>query len=101
MEEKTKYGSGYTCNVCGKYNRASTLCHHDKLISDNMEQLISTEEIFGKFYDNQENLSQEEILQKMRSLGHGPNRNKRFSELALYGDTEITREQWITKYTTK
>lgn len=66
-----------------------------------MKQLPIAFEFFQRFYDNPENLSPEEILQKMRTLGNGPNRNKRFSELALYGEGQITKEQWITKYTTK
>ena len=66
-----------------------------------MQKLPTAFEFFERFYDNSENLSPEEILQKMRTLGHGLNRDKRFTELCLYGDVQITKEQWITKYTTK
>ena len=54
-----------------------------------------------KFYDNPENISPKEILEKMMTLGYGPNRNKRFYVLSLYEDKQITKEEWIIKYTTK
>ena len=44
MDEKTIYGEGYLCSVCGNWNRTSALCHHDKLIADNMTQLPTAEE---------------------------------------------------------
>lgn len=65
-----------------------------------MQNLPISFEFFERFYDNPENLSPEEIIQKMQSLGNGPNRNKRFFELASYSDVQITKEQWIKKYTT-
>lgn len=66
-----------------------------------MQNLPISFEFFEIFYDNQENLSPEEILKKMRSLGHGPNRNKRFFELSEYSNVQITKKEWIRKYTTK
>ena len=49
-------------------------------------------------YDNPENIGPSEILRKMRSLGHGPNRYKRFQVLYNYSVEIISREEWIEKY---
>jgi len=54
------------------------------------------------FYNNPENLSPSEILTKMKSLGHhGPNCTKRFYVLYSYDVTEITKEQFIERFTSK
>jgi hypothetical protein len=50
------------------------------------------------FYDNPENIDEREILRKMMSLGHGPNRTKRFYVLFAYCTEVIDKETWITKY---
>ena len=38
MENETILGGGYTCSVCGQYQRTSALCHHDdRLIPKDMD----------------------------------------------------------------
>ena len=54
-----------------------------------------------KYFDNPENLSSLEISNKMVSLGHGHNRNKRFWLISDYSTTEISKEEYIKKYTHK
>ena len=49
-------------------------------------------------YDNPENLSIHEILNKVNNIGHGPNRNKRFQLLHSYSTDIISKEEWIKKY---
>ena len=49
-------------------------------------------------YDNPENIGPDEILRKMRNLGLGRNRNKRFDSLSSYSVEIITNEEWIKKY---
>ena len=49
-------------------------------------------------FDNPENISINEILRKMQSLGHGPNRNKRFDALYSYSVNLISIEEWKKKY---
>ena len=50
------------------------------------------------FYDNPENLSPTDILMRMRSLGSGTNRDKRFNLLASYNVDYIAKEEYIRKY---
>ncbi len=52
-------------------------------------------------YDNIENIGPKEILTKLYSLGHGPNRRKRFDILYSYSTNLITKEEWIKKYCLK
>jgi hypothetical protein len=58
-------------------------------------------EIKFMMYDNIENIGPKEILRKMYSLRHGPNRNKRFDILYSYSTNLITKEEWIRKYCIK
>ena len=46
MEEPVILGGGYTCSVCGQYNRTSALCHHLMLIpkQENMNAIPTAEE---------------------------------------------------------
>ena len=38
MENETILGGGYTCSVCGQYQRTSALCRHDnRLIHKDMD----------------------------------------------------------------
>jgi len=32
MEDTTILGGGYTCSVCGQYQRTSAVCHHNNFI---------------------------------------------------------------------
>lgn len=52
-------------------------------------------------YDNPENIGPLEILRKMRELGCGPNRNKRFKVLSTYSVEVISKEEWVKKYCNK
>lgn len=49
-------------------------------------------------YDNPENLGQTEILEKIRSIGHGPNRDRRVRLLFSYSTESIPPAEWIRKY---
>ena len=49
-------------------------------------------------YDNPENLSINDILNKVNNIGHGPNRNKRRQILYAYSTNIISKEEWIKKY---
>ena len=62
---------------------------------------VRTTKIKFMMYDNIENIGPNEILRKMHSLGHGPNRNKRFDILYSYSTNLITKEEWIRKYCIK
>jgi hypothetical protein len=42
-------GGGYTCSVCGKYQRTSTLCNHSNLIPTNIENRSINKEDFYKY----------------------------------------------------
>ena len=55
------------------------------------------------FYDNPENLSQSEIDIKLINLRSyiGPNSKKRYETLESYSTSNISKEEWIEKYTTK
>lgn len=55
------------------------------------------------FYDNPENLSQTEIDLKVFTLcpWRGPNSEKRIKTLESYSSLEISKEEWIEKYTSK
>lgn len=52
-------------------------------------------------FDNPENIGMIEIRRKLRSLGYGPNRNKRFDLLTSYSTNLITKDEWIKKYCIK
>ena len=52
-------------------------------------------------FDNPENIGPIEISAKIRSLGFGPNRMKRFRLLCGYSTSTITKEEWIEKYCIK
>jgi hypothetical protein len=52
-------------------------------------------------YDNPENLSSTGISNKVRSMGHGPNRDKRCTVLFSYSTDIISKEEWIEKYCIK
>jgi hypothetical protein len=49
-------------------------------------------------YDNPENLSPAEILNKLYNIGHGPNRDKRCSVLYNYSTDIISNNEWVRKY---
>lgn len=36
--EEVILGGGYTCSVCGQYQRTSAVCHHNNLITTNIEK---------------------------------------------------------------
>lgn len=52
-------------------------------------------------YDNPENLSLNEILDKVSNIGHGNNRSKRCRVLHDYSTNIISKEDWIEKYCIK
>lgn len=52
-------------------------------------------------YDNPENLSLIDILNKINSMGYGPNRNERCQVLRSYPTNIISKEEWIKKYCVK
>lgn len=53
------------------------------------------------FYNNPENLSEDEIHRKIMTMGFGPNRNKRCELLGNYSTLLISKQQWINAYCEK
>jgi hypothetical protein len=71
-------------------------------LSKDFDTERTTSSWFDKtYYDNPENLSPDEIHAKLRSLGYGENRNKRFWKLSSYSTDKITKDEYIKKYTSK
>ena len=50
------------------------------------------------FYNNIENISEQECLNISCSFGFGTNRNKRRKQLESYTFEPITKEEWIKRY---
>lgn len=75
------------------------------LIKFHSQEVTKTEIVIEDpiFYDNPENISQSEIDLKVSTLCpyRGPNSEKRIKTLESYSSQEISKEDWIEKYTSK
>ena len=102
-EDDYKSGTHYFQKIFNDFNELKMFSASHSHESKNPKYVSQYQKIDSsqKFYDNRENISPEEIIRKMKSLGNGPNRDKRFIELSLYGDSEMTMDDWIIKYTAK
>lgn len=69
------------------------------LLSKHLRMNTFTLQIKSKtMYNNPENIGLNEILEKLRNLHYGPNRNKRVRVLLDYSTDLISKSDWIKRW---
>jgi hypothetical protein len=82
-------GGGYSCNVCGQYQRTSTLCNHTNLIPTNIENRSINKEDFYKYGESLGIKIND--LQRLKMLADICN-DKKYTEEDLHTILKLRRE---------